>query len=151
MNFKLRPRPEREATVIATGNVESLWTNARTILDARLFPVATQIVSAAFANKLGFTADTAALLVRFAGNEKGVAFQTEQALALLKNADVVMNDTEVWKMIAASPFWSEPAESIWRIDALERTIRQAEDGSTKFDAEKSLWPPLRAARNQRHE
>ena len=31
-------------------------------------------------------------------------------------------------MIAASPFWSEPAESIWQIDALDRTIRQAEDG-----------------------
>jgi len=131
VNFKLRPRPAREATVIATGNAENLWTSARAILDARLFPVAAQIVSAAFANKLGFMADTAALLVRFAGNEKGVAFQTEQALALLKNADMVTNDTHVWKMIAASPFWSGPAESFWQIDALERTIRQADEGSAK--------------------
>src|SRR6185369_14092649 len=37
LNFKLRPRPAREATVIASGS-------ARAILDARLFPVAFEIV-----------------------------------------------------------------------------------------------------------
>ena len=87
VNFKLRPRPAREATVIATGTVEDL----RKI--ARLFPVAA-------------CEDGDMLFVRFAGNEKGVAYQIEQARALLKNADVVMNDTDLWKKIAAT--WEKP-------------------------------------------
>jgi glycolate oxidase subunit GlcD len=81
VNFKLRPRPAREATVIASGN-------ARAILEARLFPVAVETCNDA-------------LLIRFAGNEKSVAFQIEQALGLLKNAEVVMDDADLWKTIAA--------------------------------------------------
>jgi glycolate oxidase subunit GlcD len=88
VNFKLRPRPAREATVIAKGTVEDL----RKIVDARLFPVAAEIVS-------GNDGDM--LMVRFAGNAKGVAYQIEKACALLKNAEVVIDDTSVWKNIAA--------------------------------------------------
>jgi glycolate oxidase subunit GlcD len=91
VNFKLRPRPASEATVIAPGTAEDL----RTIIKARLFPVAAEII-----NDM--------LMVRFAGNQKGVAYQIEQARALLKNADVVMNDTDVWKTIAAN--WDKPAQ-----------------------------------------
>jgi FAD/FMN-containing dehydrogenase len=77
LNFKLRPRPAREATVIGRGTVED-------ILKARLFPVAAEIVSER-------------LHVRFAGNEKGVAYQIEQARKLLKDAEVVMDDADLWK------------------------------------------------------
>src|SRR6185503_11908558 len=52
LNFKLRPRPAREATVIGRGT-------AQDVLEARLFPVAAEIVNDV-------------LHVRFAGNEKGV-------------------------------------------------------------------------------
>jgi glycolate oxidase subunit GlcD len=104
VNFKLRPRPAREATVIAKGTVEDL----RKIVDARLFPVAAEIV-------LGEDGDM--LMVRFAGNEKGVAYQIEQARAMLKNADVVMNDTELWKRIAA-------AASRSQVSAGERALMQ---------------------------
>ena len=86
LNFKLRPRPAREATVIASGPIEDLREGARAILEARLFPVASEIVDGV-------------LYVRFAGNEKGVAFQVEQALNLLKNAEVVMDDAGLWKKI----------------------------------------------------
>lgn len=82
LNFKLRPRPAREATVIGIGS-------ARAILDARLFPVAIEVVDDL-------------LHVRFAGNEKGVAFQTEQALKLLQNAEIVMDDAELWRQIAVA-------------------------------------------------
>jgi FAD/FMN-containing dehydrogenase len=92
VNFKLRPRPAREATVIAPGTVDDL----RKV--ARLFPVAAEIVSGA---------DGDMLLVRFAGNEKGVAYQIEQARALLKNADVVVNDSDLWKKIAVA--WEKPS------------------------------------------
>ena len=98
LNFKLRPRPAREATVIATGN--DLPASRRAIIEARLFPVAAEIIGAR-------------LLVRFAGNEKGVAYQIEEALKLLKNAEVVDDDTDLWKRIVTekkSP--EEPAEPV---------------------------------------
>jgi FAD/FMN-containing dehydrogenase len=84
VNFKLRPRPAREATVTARGTVDDL----RRIVDARLFPVAAEIVDDM-------------LLVRFAGNEKGVAYQIEQARALLQDTELVEDDAEIWKSIAA--------------------------------------------------
>jgi FAD/FMN-containing dehydrogenase len=105
VNFKLRPRPAREATVIATGTVEDL----RKIVDARLFPVAVEI-------------DGDMLLVRFAGNEKGVAYQIEQTCALLKNADVVMNDTDVWKGIATRK--SRPPLGAGEKSLMERIKKQ---------------------------
>jgi FAD/FMN-containing dehydrogenase len=105
LNFKLRPRPAREATVIATGASEDLRKSARTILEARLFPVAADLFNDS-------------LFVRFAGNEKGVTFQTEQALKLLKNAEIVMDDADVWKTIAAAR-------------ASEDRIREAPSGNAK--------------------
>jgi glycolate oxidase subunit GlcD len=83
VNFKLRPRPAREATVVVRGTANYLRAGARMIIEKRLFPVAVEI-------------DGDMLLVRFAGNEKAVAFQVEQAHALLKNTDLVINDTEDW-------------------------------------------------------
>jgi glycolate oxidase subunit GlcD len=88
LNFKLRPRPAREGTVIATGAIDDLRAAARAIVEARLFPVAVEIVSGR-------------LLVRFAGNEKGVLFQIEQARKLLKDAEIVMHDADLWNNIAA--------------------------------------------------
>ena len=99
LNFKLRPRPAREATVIVR---EDLRNSARTIVEARLFPVASEIVNDV-------------LLVRFAGNEKGVAYQIEQASKLLKNAEVVMDDVDLWKRIEA-----------------KNTIREAPSGTAKL-------------------
>ena len=87
LNFKLRPRPAREATVIATGAIDDLRAGARAVVEARLFPVAVEIVSGR-------------LLVRFAGNEKGVLFQIEKAQKILKDAEVVMHDADLWNKIA---------------------------------------------------
>jgi glycolate oxidase subunit GlcD len=88
LNFKLRPLPASEATVIATGPIDELRAGARAVVEARLFPVAVEIVSER-------------LLVRFAGNEKGVLFQIEQARKLLKDAEIVMHDADLWNNIAA--------------------------------------------------
>jgi len=105
LNFKLRPRPAREATVIASGTIDDLNAGARAILQARLFPVAVEIVQGK-------------LLVRFAGNEKGVAFQIEQARKLLKKAEVVIDDADLWKTIAATR-------------ALEGRVRKEPSGNAK--------------------
>src|SRR5215470_2659989 len=96
LNFKLRPRPAREATVIASGN--DLSGSRRAIIEARLFPVAAEIVGER-------------LLVRFTGNEKGVAFQIEEARKLLKNAEVVDDDGDLWKGIAFTELREVPSGS----------------------------------------
>jgi FAD/FMN-containing dehydrogenase len=91
--------------VIATGAIDELRAGARAVLDERLFPVALEIVSEQ-------------LLVRFAGNEKGVAFQIERARKLLKDAEVVMDDADLWKRIAATR-------------ALEGRVREEPSGNVK--------------------
>jgi FAD/FMN-containing dehydrogenase len=100
VNFKLRPLPAREATVTARGTVADL----RRIVEARLFPVAAEIVDDM-------------LLIRFAGNEKGVAYQIEKARALLKDAEVVTDDAHLWKRTVAS-------ESRARLGAGEKSLMQ---------------------------
>ncbi len=94
LNFKLRPRPEREATVVVRGEVPHLLSSARTILDARLFPVAAEIVSE--------DPRSSVLLIRFAGNEKGVAYQIEQALSKIEGAEVIDDDAKLWCDIGRS-------------------------------------------------
>jgi hypothetical protein len=74
------------------------------------------------------------LLVRFAGNEKGVAYQIEGALAQLKRAEVVPEDGQLWQTVAAAPFWSECVFS-WRTSVFPSELpafceRVAEAGST---------------------
>ena len=119
VNFKLRPRPEREATVITSGQIEDLISSTRTILDARLFPVAAEIVSPVFANRLGLTTQHPVLLIRFAGNEKGVRYQIEESLATLESAEVISDDQKLWQDIAAAGLWDDRfTEPIWQISAL---------------------------------
>ncbi|HZM97944.1 MAG TPA: FAD-binding oxidoreductase, partial [Pyrinomonadaceae bacterium] len=138
VNFKLRPRPEREATIVTSGELPDLRSNARTILDARLFPVAAEIVSPAFAERLGIAArqNSPVLLIRFAGNEKGVSYQVEQALAKLKNADYLSNDCKLWSDIASVAF----DEAIWRMGALDGNVRVAEQTELMRRVKQQLDP-----------
>ena len=138
VNFKLRPRPEREATIVTSGKLPDLRSNARTILDARLFPVAAEIVSPAFAERLGIAArqNSPVLLIRFAGNAKGVSYQVEQALAKLKNADFLSNDCKLWSDIATVAF----DEAIWRMGALDGNVRVAEQTELMRRVKQQLDP-----------
>lgn len=127
VNFKLRPRPAREASVIATGAIADLFKSSRAILEARLFPVAAEVVSPIFANRLGISASNHVLLVRFAGNEKGVAFQIDEALARLHDAYVETDDAKLWRSLAAAPLWSD-YQTDWQIGALD--VRVVKFGNT---------------------
>ncbi|HEY2961518.1 MAG TPA: FAD-binding oxidoreductase, partial [Pyrinomonadaceae bacterium] len=116
LTFKLRPRPAREATVLAIGSTAALLAAGRAIVDARLFPVAVELVSSSFANRLDINADSASstLLIRFAGNDKSVAYQTEQALIHLKNSavkatEVLTDDSQLWQSVAAMPINEAPS------------------------------------------
>jgi len=117
--FKLRPRPAREATVIATGSINNLLAAGRALIDARLFPVAVELVSSAFSKRLGIASDEPTLLVRFAGNEKGVTYQVEQALihlasSAIKTTEVLNDDAQLWQSLAALPV-QEPASRESRV------------------------------------
>ena len=115
------------------------------MLDARLFPVAVELLSSSVANRIGIEVDRAALLIRFAGNEKGVAYQIEQALLQLKNASVeetgvVSDDSWVWQNLAAVPVQEAPSfathvlpatlvnialdtDSLWQVGVADGRVR----------------------------
>jgi glycolate oxidase subunit GlcD len=124
VNFKLRPRPAREATIVALSEPTALISLAQAILNARLFPVATELISSRMANCLGLVDEcSAALLVRFAGSEKGVDYQVKEALSLLgrdlgtKQTEVIVDDTLVWQKLAAVPLQANEA-LCWRASVL---------------------------------
>ena len=122
VNFKLRPLPERQATIIAAGEVSSLILAGQSIIDSRLFPVALELLSASLAKRLGF-ANEQCLLVRFAGNRKSVTYQTERALKLLQTdngigfAELIDDDSEVWSKLASVPL-DAAFQSSWRTHIL---------------------------------
>src|SRR6185295_16942464 len=95
LNFKLRPRPATERTIIVYGRHTDLITHGQRVLSSKLFPVATELLSPALARQLGIDAQNneAVLLLRFAGNRKGVEFQTREVLAQLEeNSYELVND-----------------------------------------------------------
>jgi len=106
-NFKLRPRPEREATVIASGPIVSLIAAGQSILRAPLFPVAVELVSPEQAKAIDVDPEDAeaVLLIRFAGNHTAVNEQSENALSLLANACIssactLAEDESIWQQLA---------------------------------------------------
>jgi len=111
VTFKVRPRPQCETTVMASGPARFLLEAARAILDRRLFPVALELVSPGLARELEVQigADECLLLARFAGNAKGVSFQSEQASAAVSSqtAEVetatVADDEFIWSKLAGVP------------------------------------------------
>jgi FAD/FMN-containing dehydrogenase len=92
--------------------------------------VAAEIVSPAFAERLGIATPQSlpVLLIRFAGNEKGVSYQVEHALAQLQNAESMSEDRKLWRDLAAVAL----DESIWRIGALDGHVSQADTGQTEL-------------------
>jgi D-lactate dehydrogenase (cytochrome) len=117
--FKLRPRPAREATVLATGSIDKLLSAGRALIDARLFPVAVELISSTLSKRLDIDPDetSAVLLVRFAGNDKSVAYQIEQTLVQLKNSgvkssEVPADDSQLWQSLAALPVKNQPSSAM---------------------------------------
>jgi FAD/FMN-containing dehydrogenase len=93
--------------VAIRGALIDLLEQARSIVSARLFPVAVEIVSPAFANLLGIGAAEPVLLVRFAGNRVGVKYQVEQI-----RGEVIADDEWIWRAIAAEPLRHSSGRSL---------------------------------------
>jgi FAD/FMN-containing dehydrogenase len=105
--------------VIATGDAPTLITAAQSIMQARLFPVALELMSPAFARELEIATDQCVLLVRFAGNKKAVTFQTDEALKLLgeHREEIIEDDDALWRRLASIAL-SEEVSSAWRATVL---------------------------------
>ena len=159
LNFKLRPRPECESTVCVDGAVVELLEKARSIISARLFPVAAEIVSPAFAGLLDIAADQPVLLVRFAGNEVAVKHQLERAVAFMSGGEIVFDDAYIWRAIAAAPLrqtrpgWRRSVlpskladyqcdftDPIWQIGAADGRIRMSAGEKLMVDSEPQSFP-----------
>ena len=125
LNFKLRPKPNCEETLVAVGNSTALISSARTILESRLFPVALELLSSAMANKLEIPVENAVLLVRFAGNRKGVQYQRLQALKQLSTheTELVENDHSLWQSLAAFPLKASSTQC-WRANVLPGKVEK---------------------------
>ena len=153
--FKLRPRPAREATIVATGSVKALISAGRTIINAKLFPVAAEILSTTLGAEIGMAnGGSEVLLIRFAGNEKGVAYQLEQALLQLKNSgvaarEVVTDDAQLWQKLGAIPVKQQPSFAVrvlptkleQSISSLRTSLWQAGVGDGRIRTMNSAPPP----------
>jgi glycolate oxidase subunit GlcD len=126
VNFKLRPLPFETRTILIAGQSQDLILAARRVIEARLFPVAVELLSPGFAFEAGWSDEREhLLLIRFAGSEKTVAQQTTDAVALIdvalidsKNgrapARVAAEDASIWSTLASFPLrFAE--KLVWRV------------------------------------
>jgi FAD/FMN-containing dehydrogenase len=119
VNFKLRPLPFETRTILVAGNPQSLISAARQVIDARLFPVAVELLSPGFAFEAGWSdAREHLLLIKFAGSEKTVTQQTTDTIALIdiKNspARVAADDAAIWSSLASLPLRFVD-KLVWRV------------------------------------
>lgn len=110
VNFKLRPLPFETKTILAWGERGALLKTARDVMDARLFPIAVELISPRFAVEIGLAEGKHhLLLIKFAGSLSAVAHQIRAADALLHDGDrikatpLVSDDAKVWRNLAAVP------------------------------------------------
>lgn len=106
LTFKLRPLPAETRTIIATGSLDSLLANARSVAASLWAPQAIEIVSPRLAGLLniGRRESEHVVLVKFAGSSQAVVQQTAQALTTLrKNAFCTIFDGDeatLWQSLA---------------------------------------------------
>jgi glycolate oxidase subunit GlcD len=143
LTFKLRPLPASEVTVLAVGSMKAALAAGRSILTARLFPVAVELISETMAKLLNIeiSPGSVLMLTRFAGIEKTVSYQAEEAITILKrqlgitDIEAESDDEELWRSLAAVPLkvghevgWRatvQPAHLGEFVDGVEREYSDA--------------------------
>jgi glycolate oxidase subunit GlcD len=118
LTFKLRPRPEENRTIVASGTIESLVTAGRKVT-SQFSPVAVELISRRLAGALGVAkGQEVILMVRFMGSARSVVAQTAQALKVLREANIQCTthdeDDTLWRKLAAVSLKSE-GELSWRV------------------------------------
>jgi FAD/FMN-containing dehydrogenase len=120
VNFKLRPLPFVTQTVLISGQPQELLAGAQRIIQAPLFPVAVELVSAKLMSQLADTppGEQAFLMIRFAGSSSAVAAQISSTRELLKDVigstRLLDEDEAIWTALQALPIrFSE--RFMWRV------------------------------------
>ncbi len=152
LTFKLRPLPTGSTTLVArSADSASLLRAARAVADARLFPVAAELLSPALASAVHPSHDSSrqhVLLVRFAGTHDAVAHQTTRALELMPSMtgrapiETLTEDASVWKNLAAASAHNA-GRLVWRASVppthlpdLLSTIESQDEGGAD---ERAAW------------
>ncbi|HEV2707415.1 MAG TPA: FAD-linked oxidase C-terminal domain-containing protein [Pyrinomonadaceae bacterium] len=152
LTFKLRPLPAESATLIArSGDYASLLGAAHAVSQARLFPVAAELLSPTLASAVDASHDSSdehLLLVRFAGTRDAVVHQTTRARELLTSAasrasiEMLTDDAAVWKNLAAASV-RDGARLVWRASVpptrLADLLALLEIHAEEDGAEVSAW------------
>ena len=150
LTFKLRPLPARTTTVAACAPLDSLLRSARSLLDARLLPVAIELLSASAAARIAVSTDEThpTLLIRYAGTPETVAFQTEETIKRLRSDDATVNclaldtDENYWHELAALPLDDENQLS-WRASLrpteLQAFLKLVMEAGGSARPSSSLW------------
>jgi len=139
VNFKLRPLPFATRTILAQGNREDLLQKGQQIIASRLFPVAVELLSPAFARATELSEGVKhLLLVRFAGSSSAVTDQTARSIEMLaRNNDqaparIAADDKLVWRSLAELPL-RYAANLVWRVG-----VRPADVGSFAKELDHTL-------------
>ena len=127
VNFKLRPLPFETRTVMSWGQREDLLAGAQRVIDARLFPVAVELLSKPLASEAQPSDEKdKVLLIRFAGSRTGVIEQSTQAVELLGKDGLRLkplagDDSQLWQSVAASPSRFQN-DLVWRVGLLPSAV-----------------------------
>jgi FAD/FMN-containing dehydrogenase len=123
ITFKLRPRPRREATLVARSkDLGELVEASRAVAGSQLLPVAVELLSPGMATKVMRThaGEEFFMLARFAGTEGAVGHQLARAAEIVggrakgaKVSGVTEDDGAVWSRLAAAASGSA-GDLVWR-------------------------------------
>jgi glycolate oxidase subunit GlcD len=120
VNFKLRPLPFVTRTLLVSGQPEELLSSAQRIIQAPLFPVAVELVSASLFPQVTDSASGADvfLMIRFAGSNSAVAAQIAATREVFRVADgsvrLIQEDEALWAKLQALPIRFSD-RFIWRV------------------------------------
>ena len=134
ITFRLRPRPRREATLVArAGDPRALVGAARALAGSQLLPVAVELLSPPLAEEVGAFEDGGGtdsnfvMLARFAGTEGAVEYQLARAAELVEGltkegtAERVEDDDGLWaRLSSAQPRKDKPL--VWRASVLPSAL-----------------------------
>jgi FAD/FMN-containing dehydrogenase len=151
LTFKLRPLPAQTKTVVACGPLHSLLRFARATLDARLLPVAVELLSPGVARRLSISTVESypALLIRYAGTPSTVCYQTEQTIKILGGDSKTLHhmtideDDGCWRALAALAL-PESNQLSWRAQLLPTELspflaHAMKDEGAGLSSSSSLW------------
>jgi FAD/FMN-containing dehydrogenase len=153
LTLKLRPRPRREATLVARSrDLPELIEAARTLAGSQLLPVAVELLSPRMAKEVGVdeAREEFLLLARFAGTEGAVEYQLARAIEIVeeraKGARAWVeteNDFILWSRLAsaASSAERQPRDLVWRANVPPSTLGQLLSRLTEVSeiATRTMW------------